>query len=98
MAQARFFQEWGDVEPPEWKRTAKTKDRVWEAVESYFTQYAPKTNHIQPYITSNGRPSVEYTFAVPSTPRMASRLTLRVRHSSIVAASICSEAIKDGPA
>lgn len=69
MAQARFFQEWGDVEPPEWKRTAKTKDRVWEAVESYFTQYAPKTDHIRPYITSSGSPSVEYTFAVPLDPK-----------------------------
>jgi hypothetical protein len=36
LAQAKFFTEWGDVEAPEWKRTAKTKDRMWEAVESYF--------------------------------------------------------------
>lgn len=68
MAQARFFSEWGDVEAPEWKRTAKTKDRVWEAVENYFTQYAPRTDHVRPYITTEGRPSVEYTFAIPLDP------------------------------
>jgi hypothetical protein len=68
MAEARFFQEWGDVEPPEWKRTAKTKDRVWEAVESYFDQYSPKTDHIRPYIATDGKPTLEYTFAIPLEP------------------------------
>lgn len=64
-AQARFFQEWGDVEPPEWKRTAKTKDRVWEAVESYFQQYSPLTDHIRPYVKEDGGPTLEFTFAIP---------------------------------
>ena len=65
MAEARFFQEWGDVEPPEWKRTAKTKDRVWEAVESYFAQYSPLTDYIRPFIAADGKPTLEYTFAIP---------------------------------
>lgn len=65
MAQARFFVEWGDVEPPEWKKTAKTKDRVWEAVESYFNTYAPLTDHVRPYFNVEGKPSFEYTFAIP---------------------------------
>lgn len=68
IAQARFFQEWGDVEAPEWKRTAKTKDRVWDAVESYFAQYSPLTDHVRPYIGSDGEPTLEYTFAIPLEP------------------------------
>jgi PD-(D/E)XK nuclease superfamily len=64
-AQAKFFVEWGDVEPPEWKKTAKTADRVWEAVESYFTTYTPLTDHVRPYLNSEGKPSLEYTFAIP---------------------------------
>jgi hypothetical protein len=64
-AQARFFIEWGDVEAPEWKRTAKTKDRVWEAVESYFSTYSPLTDHVRPYFNANGKPTFEYTFAIP---------------------------------
>ena len=70
MAEARFFSEWGDVEAPEWKATAKTKDRVWEAVESYFAQYPPLTNHIRPYLNSKNEPAVEYTFAIPLEPAM----------------------------
>jgi hypothetical protein len=65
MAEAKFFTEWGDVEPPEWKKTAKTKDRVWEAVESYFSTYPPLTDHVRPYFNSEGKPSFEYTFAIP---------------------------------
>jgi hypothetical protein len=68
IAEARFFQEWGDVEPPEWKRTAKTKDRVWEAVESYFAHYSILTDHIRPYKTASGAPTLEYTFAIPLEP------------------------------
>jgi hypothetical protein len=67
LAQARFFVEWGDVEPPEWKRTAKTKDRVWEAVEAYFQHHSPLTDHIQPYKKADGSPTLEYTFAIPLT-------------------------------
>jgi hypothetical protein len=65
MAQARFFTEWGDVEAPEWKRTAKTKDKVWEAVESYFAHYSPLTDHVRPYRAADGTPTLEYTFAIP---------------------------------
>ncbi len=68
IAQARFFQEWGDVEAPEWKRTAKTKDRVWEAVESYFAHYSPLTDHVRPYVAADGSPTLEYTFAIPLEP------------------------------
>lgn len=79
VARARFFTEWGDVEVPEWKTTAKTKDRVWEAIEGdgtskgqgYFEAYAPLTDHVQPYFDSSGKPTFEYTFAIPLEPTVA---------------------------
>jgi hypothetical protein len=65
IAHARFFVEWGDFEIPEFKRTAKTPDRVWEAVEAYFKLWSPLTDHVQPYRTASGEPTLEYTFAIP---------------------------------
>lgn len=64
---AAFLGAWGDFEIPEFKRTAKTRDRVWEAVESYFVEYPPLTDIVQPY-TAEGRPTLEYTFAIPLEP------------------------------
>lgn len=68
IAHARFMQEWGDVEVPEWKRTAKTKDRTWEAVEHYFATWSPRTDPLIPYRDTNGKPTIEYTFAIPLEP------------------------------
>jgi hypothetical protein len=76
VAHARFMQEWGDIEVPEWKRTAKTKDRVWEAIygdgtakgRGYFEHYGLQTDHVQPYIDASGKPTLEYTFAIPLEP------------------------------
>jgi hypothetical protein len=76
IAQARFFQEWGAFEIPEWKKTAKTPDRMWEAIvgdgtekgKGYFEQYSPLTDHVQPYFDVNGKPTFEYTFAIPLEP------------------------------
>lgn len=65
ISHARFFQEWGNFEIPEFKRTAKTPDRVWEAVEAYFKLWSPLTDHVQPYRDSTGNPTLEYTFALP---------------------------------
>lgn len=67
-AHAGFFQRWGDIEVPEFKRTAKSKDRVWEAVEDYFRTYSPLTDHVQPYFAADGKPTFEYTFAIPLEP------------------------------
>lgn len=80
-ASARFFTEWGEFEIPEWKRTAKTADRMWEAVVGdgtskglgYFQQYAPLTDHVQPYFDSEGKPTFEYTFAIPLEPAVHPR-------------------------
>jgi hypothetical protein len=60
-----YLLQWGDFEIPEYKRTAKTKDRVWEAVEDYFSVYSPLTDHVQPYFNADGTPAFEYTFAIP---------------------------------
>lgn len=62
-AQANFFIQWGDFEIS--KKTTKTPDRVWEAVESYFKIYPPRTEHVQPYFNADGTPTFEYTFAIP---------------------------------
>lgn len=67
-AHAGFLQAWGDFEIPPYKTTAKTKDRVWEAVEDYFATYSPLTDHVQPYMSAKGDPTLEYTFAIPLEP------------------------------
>jgi hypothetical protein len=61
------MQEWGDVEPPPWK-PVKTRDRVWRAVEDYFANFSPLTDHVQPYFTTEHEPSLEYTFSIPLEP------------------------------
>lgn len=66
-ANAAFEIYWGDFEIPEFKKTNKRPDRVWAAVESYFNQYPPLTDHIQPYY-SEGKPTFEFTFAIPLEP------------------------------
>lgn len=71
-ANAAFEIEWGDFEIPDFKKTNKRPDRVWAAVESYFTQYPPRTDHIQPYF-SNGKPTFEFTFAIPLEPAVDAR-------------------------
>jgi hypothetical protein len=63
-AQAAFEIYWGDFRIPEHKATTKQPERVWAAVEQYFRQYDPRTDHIQPYFT-DGKPTFEFTFAVP---------------------------------
>lgn len=63
-AHGRFAVEWGDFIIPEYKRTAKTYDRVWEAVEQYFKEFPPHTDHVQPYFVGSA-PAVEFTFAIP---------------------------------
>jgi hypothetical protein len=67
-ANAAFLTAWGGFEIPEWKVTAKTRDRVWDAVESYFAEYPPQTDSVQPYFAADGTPTFEYTFAIPLEP------------------------------
>jgi hypothetical protein len=62
---------WGNFEIPEYKRTSKTKERVWDAIygqpDSYFSKYPPLTDHVQPYFV-NGKPTFEFSFAIPLEP------------------------------
>lgn len=74
VAHAAFMVAWGDVEVPDWKKTAKTKDRTWEAVEEYFKTYPPHTDSTKPYFVDK-KPTFEYTFAIPLEPCGANRLT-----------------------
>lgn len=75
-AHARFLIEWGNFEIPHFKRTSKTMDRTWEAIvgdgteagRGYFEMYPPETDDIKPFITAEGKPTIEYTFAVPLEP------------------------------
>lgn len=81
-AHAAFAQEWGNFEIPEYKKTAKTFDRVWEAVEDYFQTYSPLTDPVQPYIASDGKPTLEYTFAIPLEPHSPSDVSHFPSHPS----------------
>jgi len=57
-----FGRLWGDYTPL--KETAKTFDRMWNAVEDYIHTYPPRTDHVQPYFVA-GQPTFEFSFAVP---------------------------------
>lgn len=75
-AHAKFLLDWGNFEIPTHKRTAKTLDRMWEAVvgdgtpdgRGYFEEYPPLSDEIRPYIAADGQPTLEYTFAIPLEP------------------------------
>lgn len=68
VAQVRFDLEWGDFEIPEWKKTSKTWERMWDAVVDYFREYPPLSDHVQPYFNAEGKPTFEVTFAIPLEP------------------------------
>jgi len=83
LAHYAFQDAWGDFTIPDGKDTAKTRERMWEAIEGgcsnpkarpreenrgYIEQYRPRTDHVQPYFASDGKPTFEYTFAIPLEP------------------------------
>lgn len=68
VAFAEYTKAWSNFEIPAYKKTAKTFDRVWEAVEDYVKHYGAKSDHVQPYFASDGKPTFEYTFAIPLEP------------------------------
>jgi hypothetical protein len=71
-AEAAYQIYWGDFVIPEHKKTAKTRERVWDGVVDYFNQYPPLTDHIQPYQVA-GKPTLEFTFAIPLEPAVDAR-------------------------
>ena len=54
---------WGNYEPPEGH--VKQMHVVLGLLEDYFREYPMDTDFIQPYRDANGRPAVEFTFAIP---------------------------------
>ena len=60
-----YMNAWGDFVPL--KDTPKTRERVWDAIEAYFTTFSPRVDHVQPFLV-NGKPTYEFTFAVPLEP------------------------------
>lgn len=54
---------WGDYEPPD--DHPKTFERTSTALLDYFDHYPPVTDPIQPVITAEGTPAIEFTFAIP---------------------------------
>lgn len=64
IGHGHFAIAWGQFEIPEYKKTAKTFDRTWMAVEEYFSKWPPRTDHVQPYFLGN-QPTFEFTFAIP---------------------------------
>lgn len=82
-AQFLFETAWGDVTPLSAAKKAKCKERVWDCVVGgdffgkgkqpednlgYFQVYPPRTDHVQPYFDTDGKPTFEYTFAIPLEP------------------------------
>lgn len=59
----RFIKEWGDF--PLMEEENKSFYNVLGALDSYFQIYPPATDHVKPYI-ANGKPAVEFTFALPT--------------------------------
>jgi hypothetical protein len=58
--------EWGDYEISEHdKDTAKTPIGMGAALIDYVETYPPLTDTVQPYFTEEGRPTFEYSFAIP---------------------------------
>lgn len=64
-AHAAFCLAWGDFEIPEWKTTGKTLDNTWDAVLVYLARWEPRTDYIPPFMNTEGKPTIEYSFAIP---------------------------------
>lgn len=58
-----FVKEWGLYVPPE--KSTKTFNNTWIAVEQYFASWPPLSDELQPLKTAEGKPFVEFSFAVP---------------------------------
>lgn len=58
-----MVREWGDFEAP--PGSPKSLDRMLDAFQDYIATYPPLTDHVQPYIGPDGKPTFEYTFGIP---------------------------------
>lgn len=55
------LESYGEFVPP--FDSNKTATRMAEALVAYFTQYPLETDYLQPFVTANGVPAIEFTFA-----------------------------------
>lgn len=62
-AEFRFWREWGDFETDK-PGSSKTRERVWEAVLSYYQTYLPPNDHLKPWFDGVENP-LEFSFAIP---------------------------------
>ena len=61
-----FRRSWGDFdEQVEAPKSSKTFDRTFQAVIDYFDTYPFETDHVRPMLRHDGKPTFEFSFAVP---------------------------------
>lgn len=58
-----YLRLWNNYHPDE--EQTKNQHNVFHALEYYFHEIHPFDDPVQPFIKSDGKPTVEYTFAVP---------------------------------
>ena len=57
-----FLDLWGDFTTE--KKTGKTKENMWYAVQHYIATYPPASDPVQPFFL-DGEPTLEFSFAIP---------------------------------
>lgn len=64
-----FTQSWAEYPKeglnPKGEETAKSFNRMWEAVDEYIATFPPLTDHVQPYKSDDGQITTEFSFAIP---------------------------------
>ena len=59
-----FIRNWDWMDPPE--GSYKDFVNMWGAVEAYFQEYPPATDHFQPVMKADGSPATEFHFSIPT--------------------------------
>lgn len=59
-----FKNSWGE-QHLDYDEGPKSFDNMWNAVQSYFINYPPHTDHVQPYRSDDGKVTTEFSFAIP---------------------------------
>lgn len=59
-----YVTNWGTFEAPE--REYKDFVNCWAVVEAYFREYPLDKDYFQPYMKADGKPAVEFKFAIPT--------------------------------
>ena len=67
MGISAMIEFWGDFEPP--PKNPKTLVAMITAFEDYFREYPPADDLYQPLILADGKPAIEFTFALPTRVR-----------------------------